>query len=301
MHHRLGMLSVVGAAMLFGSTGTAQALGPSGATPLGVGAMRILVGAGVLWIFVFRRPNLRLARTNVAEFAIGALGVAVYQPGFFVGTQRSGVALGTIVALGSAPVFAGALQWSWLKRRPSVIWAVATTTMITGGVILVLGRGGDSVFSAVGTIGSLTAGLGYALFALTTKRLIDRGMDSTEALAWQFTVGALLLVPFLATQPLRWLTTGPGVAMAAHLGILATGVAYVLYGWGLRSITTSTAVTLTLVEPVTAAIAAVTLLDERLQWYGWIGMAVVVCGLAIAGRDPERTELEPDSVVPIAA
>jgi len=204
--------------MLFGSTGTAQALGPDGTTPLGVGAMRILVGAGVLWLFVFRRPSLARARTSLAELAVGAIGVAAYQPGFFVGTQRSGVALGTIVALGSAPVFAGALQWGWLKRRPSSVWAAATATMITGGVILVLGRGGESMFSLIGTIGSLTAGLGYALFALTTKRLIDRGMDSTEALAWQFTIGALVLVPFLAGQPLGWLATGPGLALAPISG-----------------------------------------------------------------------------------
>jgi len=52
-------------------------------------------------------------------------------------------------------------------------------------------------------------------------------------------------------------------------------------------------VTLTLVEPVTAAVAAVTVLGERLQWYGWVGMALVVIGLAIAGRDPERTDSNP--------
>lgn len=126
-------------------------------------------------------------------------------------------------------------------------------------------------------------------------------MDSTEALAWQFTIGALLLVPLLVTQPLGWVLTAPGVAMAAHLGILATGIAYLLYGWGLRSVSTSTAVTLTLVEPVTAAVAAVPLLDEQLQWYGWIGVALVVGGLAIAGRDPQRANVEPDAIIPVTA
>lgn len=301
MHHRLALLAVVGAAVLFGTTGTARALGPAAATPLGVGTLRLLVGAATLWILARRRPRLARIRGHLPAVGLGALGVAAYQPAFFLGTGRSGVALGTIVALGSGPVFAGALQWAWLRRPPSVVWAAATAVMLAGGVVLVLGRGGGSSFDLLGILGSLTAGLGYALYAMAAKHLIDGGVHSTEGLAWQFTVGALVLVPFTVGQPLGWLAQPRGLLMVAHLGILATGLAYLLYGWGLRSVSTSTAVTLTLVEPVTAAIAAVVVLHERLRWYGWFGVALVVAGLAVAGRDPDRSRTEPDEVVPIAA
>jgi DME family drug/metabolite transporter len=301
VRRHLALLAVVGAATLFGTTGTAQALGPPETTPLGVGATRIIVGSIALWAFAGRRPDLTRLRGRTGGVLLGAVGVAAYQPGFFIGTGRSGVALGTIVAIGSGPLFAGALQWAWLRRRPSAIWAVATVVMIAGGVVLVIGRGGDASFSLVGTLGSLTAGFGYALFAIVTKRLIDVGVNSTEALAWQFSLGALLLVPFLATQPLAWLGRPSGMAMAAHLGVLATGAAYLLYGWGLRSVSTSIAVTLTLVEPVTAAVAAVVLLGERLRWFGWVGVGLVFGGLAIAGRDPDRGDVEPDDVLPLSA
>ena len=40
----LHVLAVLVAAMLFGTTGTAQVLGPDGTTPLSVGAMRLIVG-----------------------------------------------------------------------------------------------------------------------------------------------------------------------------------------------------------------------------------------------------------------
>jgi drug/metabolite transporter, DME family len=69
-----------------------------------------------------------------------------------------------------------------------------------------------------------------------------------------------------------------------YLGVFVTGLAYLLYGWGLRSIGTSTAVTLTLAEPVTAAIFAVLILDERLEWFGWLGAGVVVVGLVVASQ-----------------
>lgn len=279
------MLAVVGAAILFGTTGTAQALGPDAATPLGVGALRILVGSAALWVLAGTIPRPGRLRDRVVPVVVGGFGVAAYQPGFFVGTERSGVALGTIVALGSGPIFAGILQWAWLRRPPHRAWAVATAVMIAGGALLVVGRGGGSSFDLVGTAGSLTAGFGYALFAITTKRLIERGLGSTEALAWQFTLGAVLLLPLLAGAPLDWLNQADGLIMVAHLGVLATGVAYLLYGWGLRTIDTSTAVTLTLAEPLTAGLAAVVILDERLGAIGWAGAVLVVVGLALAGRD----------------
>ena len=52
--------------------------------------------------------------------ALGALGVAGYQPAFFTGTSRSGVALGTVVALGSGPLFTGLIEAVGF-RRPAVI------------------------------------------------------------------------------------------------------------------------------------------------------------------------------------
>jgi DME family drug/metabolite transporter len=287
-------LAIVGAAVLFGSTGTAQQLGPDGATPFGVGSIRILIGAVVLWAIARQRPRWLVLRTHAPLIVVGAIGVAAYQPGFFTGTERLGVALGTIVALGSGPVFAGLIEWL-TGRRPSTRWAVATVLAITGGSLLVFAGDSGAEFSVFGLCGALTAGLGYALYAVATKRLIGRGLDSTEASAWQFSLGALVLVPVLVVQPLEWLASGSGIVMALHLGVLCTGVAYLLYGWGLRLIDTSTATTLTLAEPVTAGALAVVVLDERLRWFGWLGAGLVVIGLFVIGS--ARRGLGPSNAV----
>ena len=287
-------LAVVGAAVLFGTTGTAQELGPDGATPFGVGSTRILIGAVVLWVIARRRPRRLVLRTHARLIVPGAIGVAAYQPGFFTGTERLGVALGTIIALGSGPVFAGVIEWM-TGRRPSTRWAVATVLAVVGGSLLVFAGDSGAEFSWVGLCGSLAAGLGYALYAVATKRLIGRGLGSTEASAWQFSLGALALVPVLVAQPLDWLESVSGIAMALHLGVLCTGVAYLLYGWGLRLIDTSTATTLTLAEPVTAGALAVVVLDERLQWFGWLGSGLVVIGLLVVGS--ARRSLGPSNAV----
>lgn len=293
---RLPILAVLGAAVLFGTTGTSQELGPDGTTPLGVGTLRIVVGSVALWCFARRLPSLQLLRRHLRWFLLGGLGVAAYQPAFFAGTARAGVALATVVALGSGPVFAGAIGWVVFRARPSSRWVVATVISVSGGALLVIAGSASGAVrvDAVGVAAALTAGAGYALYAIASKLLIVGGVDSTVSLAWPFTLGAIVLVPFAAREPLGWAVTMPGAVMLAHLGVLTVGLAYVLYGWGLRTLDTATAVTLTLAEPLTAALLAVVVLGERLPPLGWVGAALVVTGLAVLGGSGRRRRVTPD-------
>ena len=158
-------LAVLAAAMLFATTGTAQALGPDAATPLGVGTLRIIVGAIALWVIVGRSPRPRW-RSHAGLLAAAGVGVAAYQPTFFTGTERSGVALATIVALGSGPVFAGVLDAVWFRRRPTAVWARATAVAVAGGVVLVAAQGGSATLDVVGIVCAVAAGASYAVYAV---------------------------------------------------------------------------------------------------------------------------------------
>ena len=73
--------------------------------------------------------------------------------------------------------------------------------------------------------------------------------------------------------------------MALHLGVVTIGVAYTLYGWGLRRLAVPTVVTLTLAEPLTAAILGTAALGERLGPLGWLGAALIATGLLVAARE----------------
>lgn len=271
------------AAVLFGTTGTAQELGPQAATPLGVGWLRIVIGAAALVVLAARAPRPAW-RDHRGWLLLGGLGVAGYQPAFFTGTDRAGVALATVVALGSGPAFAGVLDAVLLRRRPTHAWLRGTGIALAGCALLVAAQGGDSVVNAVGVAAALGAGASYALYAVSAKVLITRSVDSTLALAAMFVLGAVLLTPLGLTEPLGFAATAGGLLMVAHLGIVTVGVAYALYGYGLRTLDTATAVVLTLAEPVVAAVAGVAILDERLPLLGWLGAVIVVAGLADGGR-----------------
>src|SRR5262245_17434657 len=93
------------AAGLFGTTGTAQALGPDGSTPATVGAARLAVGGAALAALALATGQLRGGWPIRALLLAGA-GVALYQLAFFAAVDRTGVAVGAVVAIGSGPVCA---------------------------------------------------------------------------------------------------------------------------------------------------------------------------------------------------
>ena len=283
--------AVLAAAVLFGTSGAALALGPDSATPLGVGAVRIGLGVVVLWLAIAISPARSTVssaiRSNRRLMALGGAGVATYTPAFFAAVERMGVAMGTVVAIGSGPFFAGALEWAWRGVRPSRAWLLGTVITVTGGTILVVAQSGGDGAELDGVDGlmfALLSGAGYALYSVTSKTTMARGVDPTLALAGPFSVGVAVVAVLAAREPFDWLVTGSGALMAIHLGVVATGVAYLLFGFGLHRLTTATTVTLVLAEPVTATLLAVVVLDESLAAFAWVGIVVLLAGLVVVGR-----------------
>lgn len=280
--------AVLVAASLWGTTGTAQALGPGSSTPLGVGALRLALGSLALAAVAAISGGASGQPWRVAQgpLLLGGVAVALYQLGFFVGTNRAGVAVATVVTIGSAPVFSIALAVARRRGSPTPATRWATGLTIAGVVLLGLVGGSGEGLSpdAVGVAAALIAGAGYAAYAELGREAIDRGMHSTTAMAGLFGVGAVVASVTLPWQPLGWVTTGSGALMLGHLGVVTLGLAYVLYGWGLGRLPVASVVTLTLAEPVVAALLAVAVLDERLGPTGWLGVGCVVTGLLLVGR-----------------
>ncbi|WP_243073882.1 DMT family transporter [Microbacterium sp. SS28] len=313
----LHVLAVFAAAVLFGTTGTSQALGPDGATPLAIGAVRLAIGGTGLALIAFtlarrhriraeRRPDAaprpRLGIRPLALMVLTGVCLATYQPLFFLGTERNGVAVGTVIALGSAPIMAGLLEWLLTRRAPSAAWMVATA-LATVGVVL-LGAGGASSGAGaggtdpIGLLGSLGAAASFAVIANAQRRLLDAGWDPFTVVGAMGASSAVIAIVALPFVDLSWLSTTAGVVMGLWLGIATISIAYVLFTWGLSGLTAATAATLTLGEPLTASILGIFVLDERLSALAIAGLVVLAAGLALlawgsrSARDPRPFAVE---------
>jgi DME family drug/metabolite transporter len=276
----MGSFFVLGAAVLWGTTGTAQTFAPASAGPVAIGVIRLMIGGVALLLLAFARGSLYRGQVwPVWPSFLAAASMAGYQLVFFAAVKQTGVALGTAVAIGSAPILAGLLGWLVRGERPTARWMVATLCAIAGCGLLV-GGGGSLSVNGVGLLLAIGAGGCYAIYALASKMLVEgRPPDAVTAVA--FFGGALLLTPLLFVVDLRWLTQPNGLLAALHLGLLATAAAYALYVRGLALVPTATAVTLSLGEPVVAAALGVVLLGERLSGPALAGLALLLAGLAI--------------------
>ncbi len=268
------------AAILFGTTGTAQALGPVSSTPLTVGASRIVIGGTLLAALAFAGggSSVRWPRRLVA---VAGLGVAVYQLAFFQAVADTGVAVGAIVAIGSGPVFAGILERLVDGSWPTRTWLLATVLATTGVAVLTLASASEATLSATGIGLALVSGAGYATYTVVAKRLLRRGHAPIPVMGASFGVGAALLLPVLALGDTAWLHTSEGLALALYLGIVPTVLAYVLFATGLRQLDASEVTTIVLAEPLTATLLGVIVLDERIGAAAGIGAGLVLAGLVV--------------------
>jgi DME family drug/metabolite transporter len=280
---------VLTAAVLFGTTGTAQALGPD-IEPLAVGSARIVVGAALLSVIALATGRARggsapgRARLGSADrrlvLVAGAF-VAVYQASFFTAVADTGVAVGTVVALGSAPAFTGLFGRVFAGERLEGRWFAATGLACAGVCLLTLGGSSGGEVSAPGIGLALAAGAGYAGYAVIGKHLLDHGGTPEGVMAAVFGTGAIALLPALVLVDSGDLLTANGLALAAYLGVVTTAVAYILFAKGLARIGASETATLTLAEPVTAMALGVAVLGERPGAAALAGAALVLAGLAL--------------------
>jgi DME family drug/metabolite transporter len=280
-------LQVLLAAVCFGTTGTAQAIGPS-ASPVAVGAARIVLG-GALLVAIARAMRVRLPRFGPTVAGI-AVGVCVYQLSFFAAVKITGVAVGTVVAIGTGPAAAGLLGRLVNGERLTARWALATIAAAAG-VALLAGDGGGTVDPA-GIALAVVAGAGYATCTVLSKRLISGGAAPEAVMAAGFGGAAVLLVPVLLLAGPAFLTTGAGLGLAIYLGAIPTAVAYVLFSRGLRGLSSGETATLVLAEPLTAAALGVVALGEQPSVTAGAGAALVLAGLAILAL-PGRSRIDP--------
>jgi len=270
-----GRFLVFTAAVLWGTSGTAQELAPMGATSAVVGSARLMLCAVFLFLITAARGELKSWRILLSPiFLLTGFTQAVFHLTYFGGIAHTGVTIGTMVAIGSCPIFAGLLGGILDKERFSTAWISATTLALLGLAILLWAGGKPTKVNTFGISLALTAGFSYTFFTWITRRLI-RQMPVEAVLSISFLIGSLFLIPVVLNKPLGWVTSSRGVQVVLYLGLVSAGIAYLLYGHGLRSVRVSTVGTLTLAEPLTAAVLGIFFLGEKLTAGTGIGITLI--------------------------
>jgi drug/metabolite transporter (DMT)-like permease len=222
---------------------------------------------GLLALTLWARAT---ARAPLWQLPPGALGRVVLAAGlvvlswvvFFAAIQRLSVGLATVVF--HVQPLCLMLAGAWWLGEPLPRARIAAVVLALLGLALATGLfGGGAAVSVVGV-----ALCGVAVAGQTLVGLLLRARTPVPPLAlawWQCAVGSLVLWPWLLLG--GWPAWGPAWGWLAALGIVHTGLAYVLIYGGMSRLTTSRSALLQFVYP------AVTLLCDALVYERWLSPA----------------------------
>jgi len=279
-----GIVFVLVAALLWGTTGTVAAMAP-GVGPLAIGAAAMGIG-GLLQAAAASRVMFTHRGGLTAEWRtvmLSAGAVAVFPLAFYSSMRLAGVAAGTVVSIGSAPPAAAVIERIAGHQPLSRGWALGTTAGVSGVLALALAHPGEpgpatttaAAQPVLGITLGLLAGLTYALYSWGAARVMRCGLPSRPV-------------------------------MGAVFGPMFLG--YILFGHGLATVPASTATTVSLLEPAVAALLAVIVLREHLPPTGWLGLGLLSASLVITAtstrptatsRPGNRPAEAPDHAVPV--
>lgn len=284
-----GILCVLCAGMCWGTTGTIQAFTPPGASSLTVGAARIVFAGIILFVLMFikKRRALFSGTWNIKGVILAAVGLAAYQLTFFSAVRLTGVAVGTMVTVGSSPLLAGIFGQMLFGERLTLRWRVATVMAIAGCIMLVLG-GSSGAFTAsfLGIILALGAALSYALEGVGL-RLIKQG--PYEVIAVVSGLSALIALPWLITGDISWMLQPRGALCVLLLAVLSTVIPCTLFTVGIQNLELGIVYTLSLSEPLMAWFLSTVLLGERLTRIGLLGVAILFSGIMLIALKKNST------------
>ena len=301
-HARLGLVQVSLAGILWGTGGLGVQVirEHEPMSVLTISAWRMGLAAVVLVaaVLVVRQAGdvARLLRERPGPALLAGVATGAYQALYFGSVVAVGVTVATVVSLGLAPVLVTAVECVRDRRMPTGR-ASGVLLLALAGLVLVSSTAGLGETGPRPLLGVVLAVLSGSTYAVTTM-LAERIAATTTPLALTTVAtgaGAVSLFPlgiWAARGDAPLVTTDPvAVLTLLYLGLFTMALAYGLLYAGLRTTTGSAAVVASLLEPVTAAVVAALVLDERLGVLGVLGTLLILA--AVVGLDRRETPVTP--------
>ena len=275
---------------MWGTTGPlSTALYRAGEALTGIGFWRLALGvAGLLVYGVFRPQLFRIDRTAwlLVGLGGGAL-VALFEVAYQFGIAGAGVA-GAAALLYIAPVLVAILAKPLLGERLTTLRVVLALVVMAGAALTVQGGSRGAGAAAIplpsliqGVAGGLLAMLSYAGTTLLARFAVPR-YGSLQVLFLEIVGGVVVLgvvLPLSGHTPLPPHTAGAWIYVLL-LSLGSVLAANFLFFAGVKRIDAAPTAVAATIEPVVGTLLALILFNQRLTPLGWLGLIMVVGGVA---------------------
>jgi drug/metabolite transporter (DMT)-like permease len=243
--------------------------------------LRVGLGASVLWLVPAARQ--RLDREDLPRLvALSLLWVAIPFTLFPLAEQRISSGL-TGLLNGALPIFAVAIGSLMLRRLPRRTQAIGLALGFLGVVAIAVPTIAEGSSAAIGVIMGLSATVCYGV-AINIAAPLTQRYGALPVMARMLALASIWTSPFgllsLHGSTLMW----PSLLSVTALGIMGTGIAFVLMGRLVARVGSTRASFATYLIPVVALLLGRVFLNERVPLLSIIGIALVILGAVLASR-----------------
>lgn len=280
MERKKGLWMLIAAMLIFGTIGIFRKYIPLGSGT--VACCRAVIGTLFLltmMVIMGKRPDQTAIRKNLPLLCISGAAIGFNWILLFEAYRYTSVAVATLCYY-MAPVFVVIASPFLLKERLSVKKMLCVLVALIG-IIPVSGvMGGKETVGIKGILFGLSAAVLYAGVILLNKRLREVGaLDRTVI---QLGSAAVVLLPYVwfaeGIHPADY--TFPIILLLLVVGIIHTGLAYLLYFGSLEQLKAQTAALYSYIDPIAAIVLSAVILGELPGIMTVIG-AVLILGAAV--------------------
>jgi len=280
---RRGLIALTGAGILWGTIGiVVRLLQDGGMTSTSIAFWRWSCACLVL-LPILGRTGLRSLGPQLrrpTRLFVVALSSLVFQLLYFFAVRDIGAGVATLVTLGLAPIVLHLSDAVSARALPPP-WTLVVLALALGGLALVSMGHHDAQVAPSPVLGlaeAMGSGLAYAASTAWSRPLATR-LGPLPITFTSSALGLLLSFPVVAGTGWHLPRTPPTVGGIVWLGVVTTVIAYGLFYTGLRSTPGSTAMIVTLLEPVTAVALAALLLAEPLTRANVLGGSLLLASV----------------------
>jgi len=255
-----------------------------GMSPPTVAFARVTLGASVL-LLILRRQHRSLPRDRETwrRFAVAAVFANVLPFTLLAWSEERITSALAAVLNASTPLFTAILAALYLKDRLRLVQAGGLVLGFVGVAVAAgIGAGDLGHSSVLGALAAVIAGLFYGIAFVYMRRHLT-GLEPTIAATGQLLMASALSFPFAVVT-----TATSGLDLNARrvlsitaLGVIGTGLAYVLNYRIIADLGATRASVVTYIIPVVAVTVGVVVLDEPFEWRLLAGGALILTGLLL--------------------
>jgi DME family drug/metabolite transporter len=259
-----------------------------GFRPENISFWRFAVGAVVLLAVFGGRIDAVKLRPLLPTMLLAGTAMAGYVLCWFLGIERIGASIPTLIALCLPPVLVTLVALARGQERLDRPLVLVLAAALSGTVLIVSRHDGGPAAVAqhdlfIGIAYATASALLYAGFTLISGRL-SAELGAGPAASCLTLVAALVMGLSTLYRPLHWPTGVPPQAWFLYLGVVTAALALLAFSWGAARLSAMALTVATLIEPLTAVLLAALFLGEQLGGWQWFGGALLLLSIWGLGR-----------------